>query len=66
VASRESRRRADRHDHAGRPPGRQDYRIVVRHGDPEARAQHEKLGFAEGSGSVAGQLAAFAESTASR
>ncbi|TDB83519.1 polyketide cyclase [Actinomadura sp. KC216] len=39
-----------------------DYRIVVRHGDPEARARHEKLGFAEGWGTVAGQLAGFAES----
>jgi uncharacterized protein YndB with AHSA1/START domain len=38
-----------------------DYRIVVRHGDPEARALHEKLGFAEGWGSVTAQLAALAE-----
>lgn len=50
------------HDH----PDGTDYRIVVRHGDPEARARHEKLGFAEGWGSVAGQLAALAESMASR
>jgi len=47
-------------------PDGTDYRIVVRHGDPEARAQHEKLGFADGWGSVAGQLAAFAEGTAPR
>ncbi|MFI0408319.1 SRPBCC domain-containing protein [Actinomadura sp. 3N508] len=43
-------------------PDGTDYRIVVRHGDPEARARHEKLGFAEGWGTVAGQLAEFAES----
>ncbi|WP_150254867.1 SRPBCC domain-containing protein [Nocardiopsis deserti] len=43
-----------------------DYRILVRHGDPEARARHEKLGFAEGWGSVADQLAALAEGTAPR
>ncbi|TMR99996.1 SRPBCC domain-containing protein [Nonomuraea basaltis] len=42
-------------------PDGTDYRMVVRHGDPEARAHHEKLGFAEGWGSVAGQLAAFTE-----
>ena len=47
-------------------PDGTDYRIVVRHGDPEARARHEKLGFAEGWGSVAGQLAALAESMAPR
>ncbi|MFI0368824.1 SRPBCC domain-containing protein [Actinomadura sp. 1N219] len=47
-------------------PDGTDYRIVVRHGDPEARARHEKLGFAEGWGTVAGQLAEFAESGASR
>ncbi|MEU5876245.1 SRPBCC domain-containing protein [Spirillospora sp. NPDC047279] len=50
----------------GDHPDGTDYRIVVRHGDPEARAHHEKLGFAEGWGSVAGQLAAFAESQAAR
>ncbi|GAA4931939.1 SRPBCC family protein [Streptomonospora halophila] len=38
-----------------------DYRILVRHGAPDARAQHEKLGFAEGWGTVADQLAAHAE-----
>ncbi|MEU6408518.1 SRPBCC domain-containing protein [Microbispora sp. NPDC046933] len=43
-------------------PDGTDYRVVVRHGDPESRAHHEKLGFAEGWGSVTGQLAAFAES----
>jgi uncharacterized protein YndB with AHSA1/START domain len=38
-----------------------DYRILVRHGDPAARALHEKLGFADGWGTVAGQLAAVVE-----
>ncbi|MGW3348261.1 SRPBCC domain-containing protein [Nonomuraea rubra] len=39
------------------------YRILVRHGDPEARARHEKLGFADGWGTVTAQLAALAEGT---
>jgi uncharacterized protein YndB with AHSA1/START domain len=47
-------------------PDGTDYRVVVRHGDPQERARHEKLGFAEGWGSVAGQLAALAESMAPR
>ena len=47
-------------------PDGTDYRIVVEHGDPEARTRHEKLGFAEGWGTVTGQLAALAESTAPR
>jgi uncharacterized protein YndB with AHSA1/START domain len=47
-------------------PDGTDYRIVVKHGDPEARAHHEKLGFAEGWGTVTGQLAALAERTAPR
>lgn len=42
-------------------PDGTDYRIVVRHGDPEARALHEKLGFADGWGTVAAQLAEFVE-----
>jgi uncharacterized protein YndB with AHSA1/START domain len=42
-------------------PDGTDYRIVVRHGDPAARARHEELGFADGWGSVAEQLAVFAE-----
>jgi uncharacterized protein YndB with AHSA1/START domain len=41
------------------------YRVLVRHGDPEARARHEKLGFLEGWGSVADQLTALAERTVS-
>jgi uncharacterized protein YndB with AHSA1/START domain len=47
-------------------PDGTDYRMVVRHGDPEARALHDKLGFADGWGSVAGQLAALAERMAAR
>jgi uncharacterized protein YndB with AHSA1/START domain len=34
---------------------------LVRHGDPEARARHEELGFEDGWGTVAAQLAAVAE-----
>lgn len=44
-------------------PDGTDYRIVVRHGTPEARAQHDKLGFADGWGTVATQLAAHVEGT---
>jgi uncharacterized protein YndB with AHSA1/START domain len=40
-----------------------DYRILVRHGDPAARKRHAELGFAEGWGTVADQLARFAEGT---
>jgi uncharacterized protein YndB with AHSA1/START domain len=42
-------------------PDGTDYRVVVRHGDPAARARHEELGFFDGWGSVTGQLAAFVE-----
>ncbi|MDT0303852.1 SRPBCC domain-containing protein [Streptomonospora wellingtoniae] len=42
-------------------PDGTDYRILVRHGAPEDRARHEKLGFAEGWGTVATQLAAYTE-----
>ena len=42
-------------------PDGTDYRIVVRHGDPADRAQHEKLGFFEGWGSVTAQLAGVVE-----
>jgi len=38
-----------------------DYRVVVRHGDPKARAKHEEMGFFEGWGTVTAQLAALAE-----
>jgi uncharacterized protein YndB with AHSA1/START domain len=40
------------------------YRIVARHGDPQARARHDELGLAEGWGMVTGQLAALAEADA--
>ena len=43
-----------------------DYRVLVRHGDPAARARHEELGFFDGWGAVTGQLAALAEAEASR
>jgi uncharacterized protein YndB with AHSA1/START domain len=36
------------------------YRVVVRHGDPAARARHQELGFADGWGTVTAQLAAVA------
>ena len=42
-------------------PDGTDYRVVVRHGDPAARARHEELGFFDGWGSVTGQLTAFVE-----
>lgn len=42
-------------------PDGTDYHVLVRHGDPSARARHEELGFADGWGTVTGQLAAFAE-----
>lgn len=42
-------------------PDGTDYRIVVRHGDPAAKDRHADLGFADGWGTVAGQLARFVE-----
>jgi uncharacterized protein YndB with AHSA1/START domain len=36
----------------GDHPDGTDYRIIVRHGDPTARARHEELGFFDGWGSV--------------
>lgn len=47
-------------------PDGTDYRVVVRHGDPESRAHHDKLGFAEGWGTCVAQLAALSESMVSR
>jgi uncharacterized protein YndB with AHSA1/START domain len=47
-------------------PDGTDYRIVVRHGDPIARARHEQLGFADGWGTVVKQLAVAAESEVAR
>ncbi|MDT3439315.1 MULTISPECIES: SRPBCC domain-containing protein [unclassified Pseudofrankia] len=43
-------------------PSGTDYRILVRHGDPAARARHQELGFLEGWGTVTEQLAQLAES----
>ncbi|GAA0461051.1 activator of HSP90 ATPase [Paractinoplanes deccanensis] len=37
-------------------PDGTDYRVLVRHGDPAARAHHEKLGFLDGWGTVTAQL----------
>jgi uncharacterized protein YndB with AHSA1/START domain len=45
-------------------PAGTDYRVVVRHGDPAARARHEEIGFFDGWGSVTEQLAALAEKAA--
>ena len=42
-------------------PDGTDYRVIVRHGDPAARARHEKLGFADGWTSVTEQLAGTVE-----
>ncbi|AVT29890.1 polyketide cyclase [Plantactinospora sp. BC1] len=47
-------------------PDGTDYRILLRHGDPAARARHEELGFAEGWGSVTKQLAGLTEAEAAR
>ena len=47
-------------------PDGTDYQVVVRHGDPAARARHEELGFFDGWGAVTGQLAAFVEGAAVR
>jgi uncharacterized protein YndB with AHSA1/START domain len=47
-------------------PDGTDYRIIVRHGDPAARARHEELGFVDGWGTVTGQLAGIVEGQAVR
>jgi len=47
-------------------PAGTDYRVVVRHGDPAARARHEEMGFFDGWGAVTGQLAALVEKVAAR
>lgn len=47
-------------------PDGTDYRIIVRHGDPAARARHEELGFSDGFGSVVEQLARVAQSQDAR
>jgi uncharacterized protein YndB with AHSA1/START domain len=38
-----------------------DYGVIVRHGDPAARARHQELGFFDGWGSVTEALATLAE-----
>lgn len=43
-------------------PDGTDYRVVVRHGDPASRELHADLGFADGWGTVIGQLARHVES----
>ncbi|MGO4649751.1 SRPBCC domain-containing protein [Nocardia sp. 2YAB30] len=43
-------------------PDGTDYRVLVRHGDPAARARHEELGFAHGWGTVTDQLTELVES----
>lgn len=50
----------------GEHPEGTDYRVVVRHGDPAARARHAELGFADGWGAVTAQLAAVTEGDVSR
>jgi uncharacterized protein YndB with AHSA1/START domain len=45
-------------------PAGTDYRVIVRHGDPAARARHEEIGFLDGWGSVTEQLAALVEKAA--
>jgi uncharacterized protein YndB with AHSA1/START domain len=45
----------------GDHPEGTDYRVVVRHADAGSRTHHEQLGFADGWGTVTGQLAALAE-----
>jgi uncharacterized protein YndB with AHSA1/START domain len=50
----------------GEHPEGTDYRVVVRHGDPVARARHEQLGFLDGWGSVTDQLAGLAEGDVGR
>jgi uncharacterized protein YndB with AHSA1/START domain len=47
-------------------PDGTDYRVIVRHGDPTARARHQELGFLDGWGSVTEQLAGLSESEAAR
>ncbi len=42
-------------------PDGTDYRVLVRHGDPAARARHEEIGFSDGWGAVTKQLAEVAE-----
>jgi uncharacterized protein YndB with AHSA1/START domain len=45
----------------GDHPDGTDYRVIVRHRDPAARARHEQLGFLDGWGTVTEQLARLVE-----
>ncbi|MEV0055643.1 SRPBCC domain-containing protein [Saccharopolyspora shandongensis] len=47
-------------------PDGTDYRVVVRHGDPAARARHAELGFTEGWGTTTAQLARLVEGETGR
>jgi uncharacterized protein YndB with AHSA1/START domain len=42
-------------------PDGTDYRVIVRHRDPAARARHQQLGFFDGWGTVTEQLARIVE-----
>lgn len=42
-------------------PDGTDYRVVVRHGDPDARDAHERMGFFDGWGTVTAALATLVE-----
>jgi uncharacterized protein YndB with AHSA1/START domain len=45
-------------------PDGTEYRVLVRHRDPADRAEHERLGFLDGWGTVTAALAALAEAEA--
>ena len=45
-------------------PAGTDYQVIVRHGDPAARARHEEIGFFDGWGSVTEQLVGLVEEEA--
>jgi uncharacterized protein YndB with AHSA1/START domain len=47
-------------------PDGTSYQVVVRHGDPTARAHHEKLGFIDGWAAITAQLTTLAENGAVR
>ncbi|PJJ72137.1 uncharacterized protein YndB with AHSA1/START domain [Diaminobutyricimonas aerilata] len=48
----------------GEHPEGTQYGVLVRHGDPSARARHAELGFTEGWGGVTAQLARLVETIA--
>ncbi len=47
-------------------PDGTDYRVTVRHGDPAARELHAEMGFADGWGATADQLARLVEGQGAR